>query len=513
MRKFKEVLRLTYDLGLTRRQVARSLHLSKTTVAKYLDLAATASLTWPLPDTLNDADLTRLLFPEPETGSLHQFTTPDFSTIHQELKRKGVTLLLLWEEYAAAHPGSAYRYSQFCHRYKQWRSRLKLVLRQTHRAGEKLFVDYAGQTVPVTDPATGEIQQAQVFVAVLGASNYTYAEATWTQTLPDWISAHVRALQFFGGVPELIVCDNLKSGIKKACRYEPDLNPTYDDLAAHYGMAVLPARPYRPRDKAKVEVGVQIVERWILARLRHMRFFSLEELNQQIRTLTSDLNERPFRKLAGSRRTLFASLDQPALKPLPLAAYEFCIWKKASVGYDYHIEIDGHYYSVPHALRRQQLDIRITAATIECFHQGRRVASHLRSHLRGGQTTLADHMPMAHRKHLEWTSESLLHWAGEIGAGTHSLVKQLLAGKPHPEQGYRSCLGLMALARRYGADRLEAACSRAQAIGSPRLISVDSILKQGLDLLPLAEEEGPQALPEHENIRGPAYYADPLTTD
>lgn len=513
MRKFKEVLRLTFSLGLTHRQVARSLRLSKTTVSKYLDLAASAHLSWPLPVGISDAELTRLLFPKAETGSLQHFTIPDFPSIHQELKRKGVTLLLLWEEYSFAFPGSAYQYSQFCHLYNQWRSRLKIVLRQTHRAGEKLFVDYAGQTVPICDPSSGQIHQAQIFVAVLGASNYTYAEATFTQTLADWTASHVRAFNFFGGVPELIVPDNLKSGVSKACRYEPDLNPTYDDLAAHYGIAVMPARPYKPRDKAKAEVGVQIVERWILARLRRMTFFSIEELNLHIRALMDDLNLRPFKKLLGSRLSLFETLDKPALKPLPATAFEFCIWKKARAGYDYHIEVEGHFYSVPHSLVRQVLDIRVTASIVECFHQGRRVASHPRSLIRGGQTTLPDHMPMAHRKHLEWTSESLLEWAEEIGPNTHCLVNHLIGGKSHPEQGYRSCLGLMALSRRYGTDRLERACERALAIGSPRRASIDSILKQGLDLIAEAEEEINQPILEHENVRGAAYYADNTTTE
>jgi transposase len=510
MRKLREVLRLTYSSRLSQRQVARCLHLSRTTVGKYLDLAQAAGITWPLPEAMDDHALARALFPGSASGFAQHFTQPDFSYLHQELRRKGVTLQLLWEEYAASNPETAYQYSWFCELYSEWRTCQKISMRQTHRAGHKLFVDYAGQTVAINDPVTGDLHQAQIFVAVLGASSYTYVEATWTQTLPDWTSSHARAFTFFNGVPEIVVPDNLRSGVSRACRYEPDLNPTYAEMAAHYQVAIIPARPRKPRDKAKVEVGVQIVERWILARLRKMTFFSLAELNQEIQALIIDLNTRPFKKLPGSRRSQFEALDRPALKPLPSAPYEYAEWKKARVGLDYHIEVEGHHYSVPHHLVRQQLDVRLTASTLEALHQGRRVASHVRSHRRGGETTDPAHMPVAHRKHLEWTPESLRRWATEIGEATRAVVEHLLTTKPHPEQGYRSCLGLITLSRRYGAERLERACERALAIGSPARTSIDSILKQGLDLVPVIEEEEIQ-LPEHENVRGPAYYVDSET--
>lgn len=509
MRKLKEVLRLTYGTDLSQRQIARSLSLSKTTVNKYVELAREAGITsWPLPDGMDDAALAKALFPGTPSNWSQNFTQPDFAAVHQELKRKGVTLQLLWEEYAACNPDAAYQYSWFCELYGEWRQRLRVSMRQTHRAGEKLFVDYAGQTVTLTDPSTGEAKEAQVFVAVLGASNYTYAEATWSQALPDWISSHVRAFEFFGGTPDLIIPDNLRSGVSRACRYEPDLNPTYAEMAAHYGVAVMPARPYKPRDKAKVEAGVQVVERWILARLRHQTFFSLAELNKVIRALVGGLNHRPFKKLEGTRRTQFEALDRPALKPLPAAAFEYAEWKKARVNIDYHVEVEGHYYSVPHSLVRREVEVRLTASTVEVFHGGQRVASHMRCHLRGSHTTVVEHMPKAHRAHLEWTPGRFLTWASEVGPNTRDLVRHLLFRKPHPEQGYRSCLGLLSLSRRYGAERLERACERALLLGARTRRSVDSILKQEVDRLPVAEEEAPRELPAHENVRGPAYYTD-----
>ena len=508
MRKLKEVLRLTYQSHLSQRQIARSLSISKTSVNKYLELAQAAGITWPLPAGMDDTALTKALFPGSLSSWSQQFTQPDFTSIHQELKRKGVTLQLLWEEYAAINPETAYQYSWFCELYKEWRSHLRVSMRQTHRAGEKLFVDYAGQTVPIVDPATGEAYDAQVFVAVLGASNYTFAEATWTQTLPDWISSHVRAFEFFGGLPELVIPDNLRSGVTRACRYEPDLNPTYSEMAAHYGVAVIPARPYKPRDKAKVEAGVQLVERWILARLRKLTFFSLSELNKEIGALRDELNGRPFKRLPGSRLSQFDALDRPALRALPRQPFEYAEWKKVRVNIDYHVEVEGHYYSVPHSLVRRELEARLTASTLELFHRGQRIASHLRSRLRGSHTTIVEHMPKAHRAHLEWTPGRFLTWAAEVGPSTRDLVRHLLFRKPHPEQGYRSCLGLLSLSRRYGAERLEKAAERALLLGSPTRRSVDSILKQGVDRLPVVEEEVLRELPRHENVRGPDYYTD-----
>lgn len=506
MRKIKDVLRLRYEAGLSYRQIAASLQLSFGTVANYLDRAATAGLTWPLAAELTDSTVEQRLFPGASRGPGYQWIEPDWPTLHQELRRKGVTLQLLWDEYHTAHPTASYSYAQFCVRYRAWRARLTPSLRQTHKAGEKLFVDYCGPTVPIVDGLGGTVRAAAIFVAVLGTSNYTYAEATWTQSLPDWIGSHVRAFAFFGGVPQLLVPDNLKAGVRKACRYEPELNPTYAELATHYGTAVLPARPYKPRDKAKVEVGVQLVERWILARLRHQTFFSLAALNSAIHTLLAELNQRPFKKLPGSRASQFQALDQPALQPLPTQPYEYAEWRKARVHLDYHIEIHGHFYSVPYRLVRQQVDVRLTATMVEILVKGERVASHRRRKRKGAHTTLPEHMPKAHQRHLEWTPGRFLNWAATIGPATRTLVHHLLEGKPHPEQGYRSCLGLLNLVKRYGPTRLEAACAKAGAVGAFTRRSVASILEHGLDRLP---DESPPAEERplfHENLRGPEYY-------
>jgi transposase len=505
MRKIKEVLRLKWAQSLSNRQIAKACGIGRPTVGEYLRRAAEAGLAWPLPADLDEATLEQQLFPPPPSLPAPVRGVPDWSLIHQALKRKGVTLFLLWQEYRAAHP-EGYQYSWFCDHYRAWQGKLDVVMRQDHRAGEKLFVDYAGQTMPVVDRDTGEIREAQIFVAVLGASNYTYAEATWTQGLPDWIGSHRRAFSFLGGVPELVVPDNLRAGVSKAHRYEPDTNPTYQDMAAHYGVAVLPTRVRRPRDKAKVEAGVLVVERWILAALRRRNFFSLAELNAAIAGLLEKLNARPFKKLPGSRRAHFEALDKPALKPLPAAPYEYAEWKKARVHIDYHVAIDGHYYSVPHALIKKQLDVRITQNTLECFHRGQRVASHRRSLHKGRHTTVPAHMPEAHRQAGEWTPQRLSSWAAKTGPATEKLITTVLTSRRHPQQAYRSCLGILRLGKAYGDDRLEAACRRALILGSHSYKSIESILKHRLDDKPLAEQQE-LALPEdHDNIRGPSYY-------
>ena len=505
MRKIKEVLRLKWAKGLSNRRIATACGIGRPTVSEYLRRATEAGLTWPLPANLDDAHLERLLFPPPPALPADARGIPDWAAIRQELKHKSVTLFLLWQEYRQANP-DGYQYSWFCEHYRAWRGKLDMVMRQDHRAGEKLFVDYAGQTVPIIDRLTGEIREAQIFVAVLGASNYTYAEATWSQGLPDWIGSHVRTFRFLGGVPELVVPDNLRSGVSKAHRYEPDTNPTYQDMASHYGVAVLPARVRKPRDKAKVESGVLVVERWILAALRHRQFFSLAELNAVIRDLLEKLNARPFRKLPGSRREHFEQLDRPALQPLPAEPYVYAEWKKARVHIDYHVAIEGHYYSVPHALIKREVDVRITRNTIECFHRGNRVASHVRSHHKGRHTTDPSHMPESHRQAGEWSPERLMRWAARTGPATEKLIQTVLGSRKHPQQAYRSCLGILRLGKAYGDERLEAACRRALTLGSCRYKSIESILKHRLDEQPL-EEQQELALPgTHDNIRGPAYY-------
>jgi len=366
MRKIREVLRLKWDCDLSNRAIARSCRIAHSTVNEYIRRAEEAGLSWPLPEGLDEDRLSQLLFPtRPRSGS-REIPVPDWTEIHTELKKKSVTLRLLWVEYREDHP-DGYGYSQFCLLYGEWAKRLHPSMRLRHKAGEKLFVDYAGQTVPIIDPDTGEVRQAQIFVATLGASNYTYAEAQWSQELPNWIGGHVRAFAFLDGVPEVVVPDNLKAGVKHPCRYEPDLNPTYQDLANHYGIAVLPTRVRKPKDKSKVEVAVLVVERWILARLRNRKFFSLAELNQAIRQLLEELNNRPMRHLGQSRKELFQSLDQPALKPLPATPYEFAVWKKARVNIDYHVEFDKHFYSVPYSHIGKVLDVRSTGTSVEIF--------------------------------------------------------------------------------------------------------------------------------------------------
>jgi transposase len=505
MRKIRDVLRLSLGEGLPRRRVGAAVGLPYTTVADYLMRARAAGVGWPLPEAMDDAALEARLYP-PAPAAAAGRSPPDFGAVHGELRRKGVTLELLWVEYRERHP-DGYGYSQFCNRYRQWARRVDVVMRQEHRAGEKLFVDFPGQTVPVVDPTTGEVSRAEIFVAVLGASNYTYAEAVPSQELPHWVGAHVRAFAFLGGCPQLLVPDNLRSGVARADRYEPDLNRTYQEMAAHYGCAVIPARPNKPRDKAKVEVGVQLVERWVLARLRTRRFFSLVELNAAIRGLLDELNNRPFKKLPGSRRSLFEALDRPALKPLPARPYEYATWRLAKVNIDYHVEADRHWYSVPHQLVGQRVDVRLTATTVEAFCRGRRVASHLRSARPHAFTTDPAHMPASHRAHREWSPGRIVRWASTVGPKTAELVEGVLTSRPHPEQGYRSCLGILRLGRRYGDRRLEAACGRALAVRAFSYRSVESILRTGLDRQPLLALVAPPVVPRpHDNLRGPTYY-------
>jgi transposase len=502
MRQVREVLRLKWGCGLSERKIAHSCGISRPTVAEYIRRAQAAGLAWPLPEALDAATLERLLFPaRPATPPL----VPDWSVVHQELKRKGVTLFLLWQDYKAATP-DGFQYSWFCRAYQAWTTKLDLVMRQHHRAGEKLFVDYAGQGIPVVNSQTGEVHEAALFIAVLGASNYTYAEATWSQTLPDWIGSHVRAFAALGGVPEVVVPDNLKAAVSRAHRYEPELNRTYADLAHHYGVAVLPARAGRPRDKAKVEVGVQVVERWMLARLRHHTFFTLTAVNAALTPLLVALNQRPFKKLPGSRQSLFEALDRPALRPLPAQPYEYAEWKLARVNIDYHVEVDGHYYSVPYALVKQQLEVRLSAHVVELFHKGTRVASHQRSPHKGRHSTVAAHMPKAHQHYAEWTPQRLIRWAAHSGPAVAGVVDTILTARSHPQQGFRACLGIMRLGKRYGDERLEAACRRALTLGACSYKSIESILKHGLDRSPLPEKRDATAVPCHANIRGPKYY-------
>jgi len=504
MRKTREILRQKLELGRSHREVAASVGLSVGAVSATLVRAARAGVSWASVQALSDEALDERLY---GGKALAARPLPDCAYLHLERKKPGVTLELLHLEYLEKHPGG-YRYTQFCERYREWLSRRGFTMRQEHVAGDKLYVDYAGKKPRIVDPRTGEVVEVELFVAVLGASNYTYAEATRTQRAPDFIASHVRAFRELGGVPRAVVPDQLKSGVTLACRYEPGIQRTYEDLARHYGTTILPARPLHPRDKAKVEVGVQVVERWILARLRNETFFSLEALNDRIAELRTELNDRKMRVYGASRRELFERLDQPALKALPLEPFVYSEWKTARLNIDYHAEIDHHYYSAPYPLVHEQVEARMTTTTIELFHKGERVASHVRSYLRGRHTTNPEHMPKSHREHREWSPSRILHWAATIGPKTRELAEAILTERRHPEQGYRSCLGILRLGKRYGNERLEAACARAVAVRARSYRHVESMLKNGLDRLSAPEPETPTTATSatHENIRGGGYY-------
>lgn len=507
MRKIREVLRLHFELKLGQRQIAHGAHVSQSTVSDYVARFEAASLPWPLPDELSDPQLEAVLFPvAPRARALESDRPrPDFAQVHQELQQhKHTTLQLLWEEYRATTP-EGLGYSRFCYHYQQWKRQHEVVMRQEHHPGEKLFIDWAGDQIALHD-GHGSLQRASLFVAVLGASNYTYAEASGDQTTPNWIGAHLRAFDYIGGLPQLLVPDNAKTAVSKACRYEPDLNPTYQEMAKHYGVGVLPTRRCKPRDKAKVETGVLIAERWILAALRHRQFFSLAELNRVIRELLDRLNQRPFKKLQGCRRSVWLELDRPALRPLPAERFELAEWEHATVNIDYHVEFDHSFYSVPYQLVRQKVEVRSTASTVEIFHRGQRVASHVRALKARTPVTKDEHRPKSHRAHLEWPPSRMIHWAQTIGPNTAQVVAQILESYPHPEMGYRSCLGIIRLGQRYPTARLEAAAARALAGHAVSYKSIASILKHSLDQSPVSAPQPARTGSTHNNVRGAAYY-------
>jgi transposase len=504
MRKLRDVLRLKYDTRLPLRAIAQACGLGLGTVSTYLQRAATAGLTWPVPDDLDDAALEARLFTRPTVPATRDRALPNWATLHQELKKPGVTLTLLWQEYRAQHP-HGYAYSQFCERYRQWARRLKPSMRQVHRAGEKLFVDFSGKRPHLIEPTTGEAIAVELFVGVLGASGLIYAEATRRQDLVSWVGAHIRMLEYFHGSAALWVPDQLKSGVTTASRYEPEINRTYAELARHYGAVVMPARPATPTDKPLVEVSVQIAQRWVLAAFRYRRFFTLADLNAAVWDRIDAINDRPMKRLGVSRRTLFEQIDRPALKPLPVARYELAEWTGCRVNIDYHVEIAHNFYSVPYQLVHERVETRFTASTVEVFFKNRPVAAHARLTGRGRYATHVAHMPRAHRAHAEWTPSRLIAWADQTGPATGRLVAGILQRRPHPEQGYRACLGLMRLGREHGADRLDAACARAEQLRSYRFRTVEHILKHQQDRLPLDEPPARPAL-THENLRGAAYY-------
>jgi transposase len=507
MRHVRECLRLK-SAGISTREIARRVGVASSTVRLTLRRCEAAGIACPLDAGLTDAVLEQLLFANAGVKPGHRrHAEPDWAVLHREMRRKHVTLSILWEEYITANPGG-YRYSRLCELYREWEGRLPVTMRQTHAPGERLFVDYAGDGVPVViDRLTGEIRKAQIFVAVLGASSFTFARAGWTQALPDWIDAHVHAFEAIGGVPHLLVPDNTKTAVIKACLYDPQVNRTYAEMATHYGAAILPARPRRPRDKAKVEQAVLIVERWLLGRLRHRTFYSLAEVNAAIAELMRHLNEeRPIRRLGVTRRQLLEEIDRPALKSLPAEPYEFSEWRACRVGIDYHVEVAAHYYSVPHRFARAEVDARLTARTVEIFLKGDRIAVHMRAGGNHKHTTVPEHMPSSHRRYAGWTIERIRADARLIGPATASLCELILEQRPHPEQGFRACLGIVRLAGPHGAERLEAAAERAIDIGARTYGSVKSILDNNLDRRP-TRKRATDAMPIlHSNIRGPRYY-------
>ena len=512
MRKIHTVLRLHFEGGLSRREIATSQSISYGTVANYLRRAQTAGLCWPLPSGMGERELTAALFPERANHSAHvRFVEPDYPRIHLELKAVGMTKQLAWEEYRQTHPDDGYSYSQFCHRYLIWLQRQQRSMRQTHVAGEKVFIDYCGPTVPIVNPNTGEFIKAQIFVAVLGASNYTFACASASQKEADWIDAHVKAAEFFGGWTKLTIPDNLKSGVTKTHRYVPVLNASYEQWADHYGTAIIPARPYKPKDKAKAENAVLVVERWILARLRHHTFFSLGQLNAAIAELLVDLNERPFKKLPGCRRSLFEKIEQQTLQSLPKLRYEYQHVRLARVNIDYHIEYDKHYYSVPHMLVKSQVEVRATSHIVSIYAAGKRVACHQRSHCQAGFSTFKEHMPESHQHQADWTAERFEQWASDIGPSTFHVVVTQLNRKRHKEQSFRSVMTMLQLTKKYDRVRLERACTHAIKIGSPTRTSVQSILKHGIDNLSTEKQQelfdDDEHLNDHDNVRGAEYFA------
>ena len=502
--KVREILRLGLKLQLGYREIAQSCGVSHVTVWAYLKQVKDNNLSWLEISSLSEPELLELVRGAHPSTSKRSIPEPDWKVIHGELKKKGVTLRLLWEEYKELHP-DGYQSTQFYEHYRKWKQTINPWMRQNHKAGDKMFVDYAGHTVPIFNQQTGEVRQAHIFVAVLGMSNYTYAEASWDQSLPNWVNSHINAFEYCGGVPHLLVPDNLKSAVSKADRYDPDINPTFYEMASHYGTAILPARVRKPRDKAKAEVGVQIVERWILAALRNQKFFSLHHLNQEIGSLLEKLNEKPFQKLPGSRRSWFHADEKPALLVLPDSRFEISEWKNAKVNIDYHVELKKHYYSVPYRHIHREVRVRHTKNIVEIFLKGKRIASHRKESYPGGHTTVKEHMPEGHREQMEWNPSRILRWATKIGNATAGVVHTILNSRKHPEQGYRSCLGILRLGKHYGNQRLENACSRAMEYNECRYKYIRSILEKGLDN---QNTKLPDTQPQlnHRNVRGGTYF-------
>lgn len=515
MRKTEEILRLHFDCKRSHREIATSCGVSRSTVSDYIHRAQAAGLGWPLAEGCGGNQLEKLLFPScsgrPRSGA----PMPDFAEVHEQLKQKGMTLALLWERYKKDNPDGL-QYSRFCELYREWEKKVDVVMRQNHRAGEKLFSDFAGSTLPVTNPRTGEVLDAHIFVSALGASSFTYAEAFWSENCEAWCMGHANTFSYIGGVTEIIVPDNPRAAINKPSQYEPDVHADFHYMAKFFGAAVIPARVRKPRDKAKVEAAVKVATMWIVAALRGRTFFSLAELNVAIRELLEKLNNRRFKKMPGSRRSAFENTDKPALKPLPESRYEYTTIGYARAGLDYHINVDGHLYSVPYKHAKQKLEFRLTAGTLEVFFQGRRIASHPRLWIKGKPSTLKEHMPSHHKlyqeQHVEWTPARIASWAMQIGPSVADAAAAIMRSKPHPEQGFRACLGVIRLARTWGNDRVEAACRRALDLNACSYKYIKLILESGGDQLPSASKQLKLSI-AHDNVRGSEYYSNPNTEE
>ena len=502
MMKLRELMRLT-AMGVSARKIAIATGVARSTVAEYQRRIRTAGLTWPLPPDLDDdLSLSARLFEEDRT-QVRGRPEPDWAKVHAELRRKGVTKALLWEEYRGVTP-DGYQYSHFCDLYARWAGRVNVTMRQEHRAGEKMFVDFSGDGIDLVDEQTGEVRKAKLFVAVLGGSNLTYVEAVLDESLPTWTRCHVNAFAYCGGVPEILVPDNLRSGVDKPNRYEAVVNRTYDDLARHYDTVVMPARVRKPRDKAKAEQGVLLAQRWIIAALRNMRFTNINAISEAIDPLLEKLNNKPMRLLRKSRRQLFEEVERAALNPLPAKRYEFATWARARVNIDYHIAFEGHFYSVPHQLVREAVEVRATATTVEILLRNRRVASHPRSYMRGGTSTQDDHMPVAHHEYKQWTPSRIEDWAAKSGPSVAAVARNIMESRRHPALGYRACLGIIRLGDRYGIDRLETVCARALELRACSYRNIDSMLRHNRDRV--ADERVDATLPTHGNVRGATYF-------
>lgn len=506
MRRIKEVLRHWYDCQLSQTAISKICQISRSTVQDYQRRFERSGLSWPLPDGVDDSDLERALFAS-ETKRREPKDALNYDHLLLELKRPNVTKEVLWHEYQESHP-DGYQYSQFCRLIREHQCLLQPSMRQDHKGGEKGFLDF-GEGLKLVDTFTGELRSTELYVFVWGASNYTWAQAVLSQDLPTWIDVNTKALEFFGCCPKVEVPDNLKAAVTKACRYEPDINPTYADFASHYGMAVIPARPYRPKDKAKVETGVKLAKRWILARLRNEIFTNLSDMNESIAKWLEAFNAKPLRKFKKSRQELFELIDKPYALALPETRYEFAEWKRAKVNVNYHLAFDRHEYSVPYTLIGQTVEIRATRKVVEIFKNGQRIYAHPRSTKAYGYTTVAEHMPTAHQKYLDWTPQRIMEWAEKYGLSVRQLLEQIMAQRAHPEQAFKSCLGIIRLEKSFTAPRLNAACQRALDYRAYSYQAVYNILSKNLDQQGATEPTGTKVI-QHENIRGSDYYAEEL---